>query len=151
VAEDHDPVGHGTSLYAEQLRVPLLVIPPGALATRSTVAGVVSVQAIPATIASLVGAADSPFPGDPLPLTGLAPAGRAKPIVATLNYGDRRMQSLIWDRWHYIRDLQDARGEELYDLTEDPSERVRVAASHPDLARARDQLERFFTVVSRQS
>jgi hypothetical protein len=62
-------------------------------------------------------------------------------VLVTLNYGKRRLQSVIWGRWQYIRDLREpSKDEELYDLVSDPSATRNLGPAHPVLARMREHL-----------
>ncbi|MBI4589084.1 MAG: sulfatase-like hydrolase/transferase, partial [Candidatus Rokubacteria bacterium] len=144
-ANDHDPPDHGTSLYPEQARVPLFVVYPGKLPPGRVIARPVSTRAIAGTIVHLLGVAEAPFVGDPL-LTLRAPGGPPgdpdAPLLATLKYEGRRLQSVIWRRWQYIRDLGNpSKGDELYDLASDPLARHNLAGTHPLLGPMRERLE----------
>jgi arylsulfatase A-like enzyme len=148
---DHDPPGHGTSLYLEQTKVPLLVVYPAWVPVGRKVTRTVSIRAIPATIAHLLGLPDSPFDGPPL----LSPDGhedvqrpgaRGDAALATLKYGGRDIQSLIWDGWHYIADPKsEPSKEELYDTKSDLLERNNLAPRHPVLAPVQVRLQRLLS------
>ena len=58
---------HGTSLYQTELRVPLLIIPPGGAAKAKVVNDTVSLRDLAATVVDVSGQrAGSPFPGHSL-------------------------------------------------------------------------------------
>lgn len=123
-ADDHDPSGHGTSLYPEQTKVPLFVVYPDKIPGERKVKASVSLQQIPKTITQILGIADSPFVGQALPIASNhrnASDNYEAPVLATLNYDNQRIQSVIWHPWQYINNLNNpGNGEELYDLAEDP-------------------------------
>ena len=129
--------GHGTSLYLDQIAVPLVILSPDAPAGR-VVADPVSLRDLPATVVDLLGlSAGSPFPGHSLAalwrsapgqpppettpaLSELAhatafqpqPQGRARPRGFQM--------SLVAPGRHYVRDGTGS--EQLYDLRRDPFE-----------------------------
>ena len=58
---------HGTSLYQTEVRVPLMIIPPGGSAREQVVTDTVSLRHLPATVVDLLGLKDgSQFPGESL-------------------------------------------------------------------------------------
>jgi arylsulfatase A-like enzyme len=65
---EHGQWGHGSSLYREQVQVPLIVRYPPSVPSATRVSCAVDLQALPATVTHLLGAelADSPFPGTSL-------------------------------------------------------------------------------------
>lgn len=141
---EHGYVGHGTSLYAQELHVPLLLRFPRALPGGVRVPEPVSLRDLPATIMDLLGyGSGSPFPGSPL-TAGLGVtaarhgAPRYSPVISLLepNYEQLpdnypvtrgRLQSIIIAPYHYIRYADG--GEELYDVERDPLERRDLARS----------------------
>jgi arylsulfatase A-like enzyme len=136
---DHDPSGHGTSLYPEQLRVPLAIVEPADMtgpADGDTVTVPVSTRGVPATIAELV---DVPFPGAGEPLPGPrspdSTAAGTEPVFATLRYGDRDLRTVIWESWQLIVSPK-AKRSELYDLDADST-----AANDLSSSPAADTLE----------
>ena len=87
----------------------------------------VSIRAIPATITRLVGLSDAPFDDAPLvsPAAGKRSSSKDSDasVLATLNYDNRNQQTVIFDLWQYIKDLnssQEDKKEELYDLERRP-------------------------------
>ncbi|MCI0558847.1 MAG: hypothetical protein MN733_10145, partial [Nitrososphaera sp.] len=107
----------------------------------------VSLRQIPAMITSLLGLEDSPFAGESLPIgwdRKQALEGHETPVLVTLNYEGRRVQSVKWDRWLYIHNSSDP-GEELYDLAADPLAKKNLATTSPVLARMRETLQQLLT------
>jgi arylsulfatase A-like enzyme len=141
---DHDPPGHGTSLYLEQTRVPLFVVYPGKVPAGLKIDQAVSTRAIPATITRLLGLRETPFTGEPLPLgpAPSSPGGTEAAVLATLKYGERNQQSVTWNNWHYITDLKPVpQTEELYDLATDALAKNNLTSHDSVLALIRHQLE----------
>lgn len=140
--------GHGTSLYIEQLHVPLILRFPPRVAAGIRVATPVSLTSLPNTLLDLAGAtAPQPFPGQslaptwddaearlewPMPRSEL----RYRPWQHTLENQDLLRSLFAWP-WHYI--AHSLAEDELFNLAEDPGE-TRNLAGHPDYAA---QLERF--------
>ena len=138
--EDHGGVGHGRTLYDEQLRVPLILHLP-----RSRYGGVrvpwqVRQIDLPSTIAGLVGS--SPEEGwwgasllDAEFHAWLARPGGARvsgrPLIAETRQRGSRVTAIRSEGWKYIRASEgNARGlrtEELYHVAADPGERVDLA------------------------
>jgi len=124
-ADDHDPSGHGTSLYPEQTKVPLFVVYPGKLPGQRKIKATATIRQIPKTITQLLEISDSPFVGQALPLESGEKNATDQidaAVLATLKYDNQKVQSVIWHPWQYINNLNDPRnGEELYDLARDPT------------------------------
>lgn len=101
---DRDPGGHGTSLYPEQLRVPLFVIPPGS-ADGMTVERAVSLRGVAGTVARYLTGSQGPFPGAALPLGGSpARAGPEELVTASLRYRGRDLRAAVMQNWLAIMD-----------------------------------------------
>jgi arylsulfatase A-like enzyme len=148
---DHGLFGHGSALYLDQIGVPLVILSPRAPAGR-VVEDPVSLRDLPATVVDQLGlSASSPFPGHSLAAhwrtaPGQAPRGttaralseQADPIALEPQprsaHGKSGFQmSLAALGHHYLRDGMGA--EKLYDLRNDPSERVNLmGASRGDQA-----------------
>lgn len=133
---DHDPDNHGTSLYSDQLQVPLFVVFPGKVPGGRRLARAVSIRSIPATITHLLGLADSPFPGEPLSLAWEQEGnqeGSDPCVLADLRGLDGSVlkQSVICERWQYIRNREEGSGmvEELYHLAADPLAKQNLAGT----------------------
>jgi arylsulfatase A-like enzyme len=122
---DHDPAGHGTSLYAEQTRVPLFLSIPGRDLQGVRISEAVSNAGIAATLARLVGAEERSFAVPALPFPG--GVGNPAPALMTLNYQDRGLRAAAWNGHHYIQDSRRGGGEELYQLSSDPLEQKNLA------------------------
>ncbi|MBI2834358.1 MAG: sulfatase [Acidobacteria bacterium] len=128
---DHDPSGHATSLYPEELRVPLFVRYPGAVGPGWTTQRLTSVREIPGFIVRLLGLQDAPFTTAPLPLRSMPQDSGDRELLATLNYDRYRAQSVVSGRWQYIRDESAGRSvEHLFDLGADPQAHNDLGPSH---------------------
>jgi arylsulfatase A-like enzyme len=136
---DHNPIGHGTSLYPEQTRVPLAVISPDGVGAGRIIDAPVSLKAIPATVARLLGIETS-FRGA-LPLESDWPADDDPALLLTLRYSTYHEDALVTSRWFYRRDVAQNR-EELYDLEVDAQARVDLARSGGELASFRERCDR---------
>jgi arylsulfatase A-like enzyme len=134
---EHGLLDHGSSLYAQQLHVPLLIIPPAGAQAHRSIPDPVSLQALAATIMDVVTPNQtSVFPGGSLSrYWSDKPRHQASPGDPLLSEVDRGvhfpawypvmkgpMKSLVAGRSHYIRNLGDG-SEELYDLQADPQEK----------------------------
>jgi len=130
---DHGGVYHGSTLFDEQVRVPLLLRVPG-LAPARFAAPVESIDVAP----TLLGAVGAPVPAsmrgrDLRALaTGKASAGPVFSAVLT-----KRM-ALSWP-YKLIADLRFGLFE-LYDLAHDPQERKNLAGQEPERLRAQREL-----------
>jgi arylsulfatase A-like enzyme len=136
---DHDPAGHGTSLYPEQTRVPLWIVYPNVVEAGKEIRQTVSLRAIPATITTLLQLENSPFVGAPLALDERL-TGQDEAILTTLNYADHILRAVVQENWLLIRNEVDGR-EELFDLTKDPLARTNLSANQPRLATLQNSLE----------
>jgi arylsulfatase A-like enzyme len=151
---EHGVMTHGNSLYSPSLHVPLLLRLPGRVPAGVRVPQAVSVRDLPATVCAMLGV-NATFPGATLarywqegeeapaqPLFADVSGRTFRPASYPVSKGD--MQSVIVDRWHYIR-----RGDghaELYDLVGDPWERTGRRDDQPTLA---DSLSRLINQRSR--
>ena len=124
--DDHDPVGHGTSLYPEQTRVPMWVVLPKGERAAATVDQPVSIRAIAATITQSLGLADAGVFGTSLPV---ARAGGAAPVrdpgasaLITLRYDGRHDDAIVREPLFLFRKgSEQGKPTEFYDLSSDPS------------------------------
>ena len=143
---DHDPSGHGTSLYVEQLHVPLFIIYPEKILAGSSNEALVSLHQLPATLALLSGDKSNPFPGAALvgnPMEIANPGvEQESEILASLNYGDSNIRSILWDQYQYIKNiLKIGTVEELFDLESDPFAQNNIVKEFPSLESVRKSLQ----------
>jgi arylsulfatase A-like enzyme len=165
---DHGLYDHGESLYRPEIRVPLLIVPPGPSPTSRVVGECVSLRDLPATIVDLVGlAAVSPFPGQSLArlwrpgspegavgggsrdgaLSELSAPNPSVPSGGRSPAARGPLVSLAMGDYVYIRNEGDG-SEELFHRRDDPLEldnRVKAPAMQPVLQRLRQHLERMKT------
>ncbi len=158
---EHDLFDHGESLYRTEIRVPLVIAPPGGRGeAQAVVDPFVSLRDLPATIAELVGAGRAhPFPGQSLSRFWTAPAGSSPPgepavrsELAAPNPIDPNqgrspaargpLVALAQGDYVYIRNEGDG-GEQLFHERDDPRE-LTNRASTPALLPI---LERFRAAV----
>jgi arylsulfatase A-like enzyme len=136
---DHRNQTHGTSLYEEQVRVPMLIcLPdrPGKVFRRP-----VSTLDATATILALAGADLTGIDGvNLLPLIEADTYPAERPVFTELHrYQSRHaerttdMQAVILDDWKLIRDLKNDTAQ-LFNLAADPREQASVLADFPDIA-----------------
>jgi arylsulfatase A-like enzyme len=158
---EHGLFFHGESLYRTEIRVPLLIVPPGH--DRPAIVGeTVSLRDLPATIADLAGQGAGAFPGrsltrfleDPRP-NHPSPGGEgaiselASPNPYDPNQGRSPVHrgplaSIAAGDYVYIHNEGDG-GEELFDERNDPNEydnRAQSDAAQPVKERLRTQLDR---------
>lgn len=138
---EHGITEHGTTVYDEVVRVPLLVFPPEGVAL-GEVGAPVSLVDVSATVAALVG---SDLPGSPgRDLRSLDPERAAAGVEF---YGDAAkaaihgevaalpQRSIRVGTWKLTeRGTGDAAEVELYDLATDPGETTDVSADNVDLS-----------------
>jgi arylsulfatase A-like enzyme len=142
---DHGRFGHGHTLFLDEIGVPLVILAPGAPAGR-VVDGPVTLCDLPATVLDQLGlSAGSPFPGRSLAVAWHSPPGPAPQGLTTAALSEQAdeialqpapqdgpgrsgfQMSLVASRHHYLRDGMGV--EMLYDLGEDPSERINLIGS----------------------
>ena len=133
---EHGRLTHGNNLYAESVRVPLLVR-DGSLPRLLSRAW--ELREVPRLLGDILGVAG--FEGGPR-----VPRGAASRLVQRFRQrdaGNRETLSVMEGRWKYVRTFE---GEQLYDTAADPAEQNDVADQHPDvvarLRRRADALHR---------
>jgi arylsulfatase A-like enzyme len=132
---DHGVTGHGTNLYRETLRIPLLIhFPDGAVEPGRVAANVSIIDVIP-TIRSLLGlAAGATDEGKDLLRLRRGGALVDRPVYAHLwrrgvsvtDEDDKISRAVMRGPWKYVLTLPDR--EELYNLAEDPRETANLMA-----------------------
>ncbi|MDR3621499.1 MAG: sulfatase-like hydrolase/transferase [Paludisphaera borealis] len=157
---EHGLYGHASSLYDQELRVPLLVLLPKSAHAGRTVADPVSLRDLPATVVDVLGlGADSPFPGRSLARCWSGADGSPTapdsvlssvdaPVETAPNQGRSPvfrgpMKAVASGRRVYIRN-GDGR-EELFDVAADPDQTHDLAdldESKPHLDHLRAELIR---------
>lgn len=144
---DHDPDGHGTSLYPEQSAVPLFLIYPPKVPGGMVLSQEVSIIQIPSTVMGLLGVEQTAFRRDPLPLDSQPSATSER--VAFIGLQDWSSGYLIGEgvaqgRWLYVRTPRDTdalrKGEQLFRLADDP--RANVDLSSREEAQAQLEIMR---------
>jgi hypothetical protein len=103
-------------------------------------------------ITSLLGWADSPFHDAEFPdvmWPERETEKRLPPALITLNYNESRIQSVIWDRWQYLKDLNaPGEREELYELAADPLAKTNLGGAHPVMEPIRRKLQQLLMGAS---
>lgn len=134
---DHDWVGHGLTLYEEQLHVPLVISGPKVVAQR--VSAVVSLTDVAPTLRSLIGLEGHPA-SDGRSLAKILGGGSLAPRVAMASrLGDGSMRDHAFrtrDRKVILGQGENAEDRPMvvYDLEEDPGEQAPLP-EHPEHAR----------------
>ncbi len=150
IASDHGEeflergeLGHGSSLFEEQVRVPLIVVPPGGPPAAATVGQPVSIVDIFPTICAAAGLAAPPgLQGESLlDLMAGGPADSDRAVYAELNRARaaRQQEAIRRGNWKFVR--RGGKGDQraIYDLARDPRERSNRAGDEPERA---ERLER---------
>jgi arylsulfatase A-like enzyme/Flp pilus assembly protein TadD len=143
---DHGEDQHSILLYAEALRIPLLVKLPARRRAGETVDAPVQLADILPTVTGLLGIATPPDAAAQS-LLDLGAAGErriySETLYPRLALGWSELRSLADARWHFIQGA----GDELYDLTRDPGETRDLAASETAVvARLRQEMERAYAL-----
>jgi arylsulfatase A-like enzyme len=150
---DHAALGHAEEVYESQIRVPLLIRPPGGLPATRHVREVFSLLDLAPTLLELVGAPTCPdFEGRSwaayLAGRGAAPE---RPIFVDEQVDDVVLAAAIDGRRKIISDAR-AGSSLFYDLVTNPTERPELAADtrkdpSPPALQLRDQLEQALTAA----
>ena len=161
--EDHDPEGHGTSLYREQSAVPLAVNYPGKVPVGRVSTRTVSLHQIASTIMDVLGWKNPAFSGESLsrawrPADSLDAANPA--VFAELRHLDgKEIQASefrgAWQLLHTPRDFQQLKkGEELFDLSVDAMSKRNLIDQpliQPLLIELRERLRQFHNPSKQKS
>jgi arylsulfatase A-like enzyme len=142
---EHELHGHGTSLYTQELWVPLLIVHGEVLSGGSRIAAPASLRDLPVTILSMIGSDGHGFQGVSLDRHWTeASASHADTVLSEFTETDgRRMASVLAGRFHFIRNYDDS--EELYDVVADPEEvenLIDLPELQADRLRLRESLQR---------
>ncbi|MEO8360783.1 MAG: sulfatase-like hydrolase/transferase [Vicinamibacteria bacterium] len=139
---DHGEAEHGLLLYAEALRVPLLIARPDGGGAGSAIAATVRHVDIAPTLLSLAGLDSGGTDGAPLVpnLTGGSRVAYSETWYPRLHFGWSELASAAEGRWHYIAGPKP----ELYDLEADPGEASNLNA---DPARPGAAMARYLTAL----
>ena len=141
--QEHGGWWHGTTLYDEQVHVPLLVKPPGAAGSARVVEEMAtSLDIAPTVLAAASLKAPEAMQGHALPLDGGAAPGRQS-VFAEEDLEGNVLQAVRTPQWKLITaNPGNPRGlapEELYELARDPGEHrdvTRTATAEAEMMRA---------------
>ena len=127
---EHATKGHGTELYEEMLRVPLVVVLPDGKPGRYD-AGAVTTLDIAPTVLAIAGASAEGMVGiSLLPHARLEPAApRHAPILA---YGPKRSALIDWPMKLIVQERKKQNRNFLFDLAIDPKEAKDLSAERVD-------------------
>ena len=127
---EHGLMGHGNSLYAPSVRIPLLMVWPGRLPRGLRVMEPVSLASVPATLMELLGR-PGPFPGPslagywgerpPAPTAVVSGVTYARNLPDWYPVSRGALESARVGRYRYIWSGPDSLGQ-LYDHSVDPEE-----------------------------
>jgi arylsulfatase A-like enzyme len=131
---EHGGWWHGTTLYDEQVQVPLVVKPPGAASPRVVDDLATSLDIVPTVMAAAGLPAPDVLQGHALPLGG-GPVPARESVFAEEDLEGNVLQAVRTREWKLINANPDnPRGlqpEELYELGPDPDEKTNVARQSP--------------------
>lgn len=142
--EDHDPKGHGSSLYPEQVRVPFFVVAPGRVPAGLSLPGATTLVDIPGLVLGLAGVPDARFaPGAALEaLRSPATADSVGSVFATLDYDRWSARTAVRGSLQYLVTLTGPKPvAELFDLATDSLARQNLPQSDPRRGELRALLE----------
>jgi arylsulfatase A-like enzyme len=140
---EHELYGHGVSLFEDQIRVPLIVVAPGLVPELGTREGVVSLRDVPATILDLVDVPGPSLPGTSLARLWSGEPADPSPAIASVSgpesfppnsgrspvFRGPMISTTDRNALKYIKTfVGNGPGEELYNLSTDPGERVNLAS-----------------------
>jgi arylsulfatase A-like enzyme len=135
---EHGDFGHSSSLYREQIHIPLLFRLPGRVPAGLRDTRPADLTTVPATILALAGVGGT-FPG-----RNLVPFGASEPldhasqvafsdldrylwVFTNKPSGDIWIRSLVTAKWHFLRNVDGS--VELYEWKNDPAENRNLAAT----------------------
>ncbi len=138
---EHDLVGHRSSLYLEQVRVPLIIDPPWHVTAALRVPQAVGLENLPATVGGQLGLEPALFPGSSLAgCWQAASCNQEGAVIAELDGGkdfplvgptwpirNGWLKSVATAKWHYI--LQQDGTVQLYAWPKDPTETQNLATT----------------------
>jgi arylsulfatase A-like enzyme len=131
---EHGGWWHGTTLYDEQVHVPLLVKPTGAHAGRVVEELATSLDITPTVLSAAHAPVPATLQGHALPLDGGAPPSRQS-VFAEEDLEGNVLQAVRTRDWKFINaNPGNPRGlapEELYDLGRDPGEHANAVGAAP--------------------
>jgi arylsulfatase A-like enzyme len=131
-------LGHGSSLFEEQVRVPLIIVSPGDQPAAGEVVQPVSIVDIFPTVCAAAGVA--PPPGlqgkSLLDLLAGGDADGDREILAEINQAQasRQQQSLRRGDWKFVRRNGEGERRALYDLKRDPEEKRNLVREETERA-----------------
>ena len=133
--QEHGGWWHGTTLYDEQIHVPIIVKPPVAGgAGRVVDEFATSLDIAPTVLTAARLTVPAALPGHPLPLDGGAPPARAS-VFAEEDLEGNVLQAVRTREWKFISaNPGNPRGlppEALFDVGRDPGEHANLEASQP--------------------
>lgn len=132
---EHGGQGHGTTLHAEQVRVPLIVAGPGVGADRWDPRPLSTLDLAPSLLGLLGLEAPPSFMGEPrFASSEFQPPdwSSSEPVVEELRLrAGRQADGLRVHQWHLIRPRND-KPVRLYRLDQDPLEQENLAGDEPD-------------------
>lgn len=136
---DHGGFGHGSTLFEEVVRVPLVIRFPGGAHAGRRVEALASLIDVTPTILAALGLPPPPdLDGRDLtevlgPDDSRWADRRLFLSLATTGPESRLIRGVVGSRYKYLRDSRPASSERLFDLAHDPRERASAAPAEPDL------------------
>lgn len=136
---DHGAFGHGSTLFEEVVRVPLVIRFPNGLHAGARVNARASLSDVVPTVMSVIG--ESPPSGvDGRDLTELLPTGKPgwadREVFLSLRTSGPRshlVRGVLSGPHKYLRRSRPTASESLYDIDHDPAETQDLASVHSDL------------------
>jgi len=139
---EHGTKGHGTELYEEMLRIPLVVVLPNGQQGRYDAAAVTTLDVAP-TVLAIAGA-----PADGVAGVSLLPHARLDPAVPkhvpVVAYGPKRAALIDWPLKLIVQERKKQNRNFLFDLATDPREAKDLSAERADVV---TRLERLLSDV----